>query len=133
MQQLEMLSLLKKAWFMSSCCHSSLSEEAVILYVQERRRIEKAGGMVSRLVNSEGRDVGPYRVFGPAGTSPGLAMARSLGDLVAHQLGVTPLPTCSTRQLTSADQFVVCFLHPHTWVCHLHGHVCMCSNVQLVA
>lgn len=82
-------------------------QAAALLAAQERRRIDKAGGMVSKLVNREGRHVGPYRVFGPGGTSPGLAMARSLGDLVAHQLGVTPQPTCTTRALTSADQFVV--------------------------
>ena len=65
--------------------------------------------MVSPMRNSEGRFVGPYRVFGRDGTSPGLAMSRSLGDLYAHSLGVIPAPTCTFRRLTPQDEFVVCF------------------------
>ncbi|CAL8463743.1 g3277 [Coccomyxa elongata] len=74
---------------------------------EEKRRIEKAGGMVLPMRNREGAFVGPKRVFGPDGLSPGLAMSRSLGDLLAHSLGVSPVPTCSHRRLTSHDQFVV--------------------------
>jgi hypothetical protein len=89
------------AWLLSS------ADAGDAVRAQERRRIEKAGGMVSQMRNREGRQVGPHRVFGPSGTSPGLAMARSLGDLMAHQFGVSTEPTTYTRQLTSADQFVV--------------------------
>ncbi len=75
--------------------------------LQEKRRIEKAGGMVLPMRNREGAFVGPKRVFRQDGLSPGLAMSRSLGDLLAHSLGVSPVPTCSHRRLTSHDQFVV--------------------------
>ena len=63
--------------------------------------------MVSQMRNAEGRFVGPARVFGPGGASPGLAMSRSLGDLHAHSLGVSPLPACTTHRLSPADQFLV--------------------------
>ena len=57
--------------------------------------------------NAQGRFVGPARVFGQGGVSPGLAMSRSLGDLHAHSLGVSPLPACTSRRLSPADQFLV--------------------------
>lgn len=62
---------------------------------------------MSPMRNREGAFVGPHRVFGPEGFAPGLAMSRSLGDLLAHSLGVCPLPVCSQRRLTAQDQFVV--------------------------
>ncbi|KAK9917571.1 hypothetical protein WJX75_005896 [Coccomyxa subellipsoidea] len=74
---------------------------------EERRRIERTGAIVSPMRNREGAFVGPQRVFGPDGFAPGLAMSRSLGDLLAHSLGVCPLPITSQRRLTSQDQFVV--------------------------
>ena len=35
---------------------------------------------------------GPFRVFLPAGLSPGLAVARAFGDLLLSQVGVVPTP-----------------------------------------
>lgn len=85
----------------------TLSCADAVLAAQERRRIERAGGHVSQLRNAEGRFVGPARVFGPNGASPGLAMSRSLGDLHAHSLGVSSLPACTSHHLSPADQFLV--------------------------
>lgn len=90
---------------------------------QERRRIERTGAIVSPMRNREGAFVGPHRVFGPDGFAPGLAMSRSLGDLLAHSLGVCPLPITSQRRLTSQDQFVVRVWH---YLNHSPGSVTQC-------
>lgn len=107
--------------------HLPLVCESVEFVLQEKRRIEKAGGMVSPMRNREGAFVGPQRVFGPDGFAPGLAMSRSVGDLLAHSLGVSCVPSCSQRRLTSNDQFVVrhsskfCFSHHNVRVQQPHS------------
>lgn len=57
---------------------------------EEGRRILAAGGEVrERLVSG----IAARRVFVPGQDFPGLAMSRALGDVQAHQLGVTADPT----------------------------------------
>ena len=38
---------------------------------------------------------------------PGLAMSRSIGDLVAAQVGVIAEPDIIVHELTAADKFIV--------------------------
>ena len=38
---------------------------------------------------------------------PGLAMSRSLGDTIAHSVGVSSLPEVISYQVGMADKFVV--------------------------
>ncbi|CAD7957956.1 unnamed protein product [Amoebophrya sp. A25] len=66
----------------------------------ERARIEKNGGQVRCLSG----DVNE-RVFLKNKLYPGLAMSRSIGDLVGASAGVTAEPELSTVQLTPAHQF----------------------------
>lgn len=58
----------------------------------ERERIFASNGAVYREVDGEGNDVGPYRVWANKGPMLGLAMSRSLGDRLAHNVGVIPDP-----------------------------------------
>ena len=49
---------------------------------EERQRIESYGGVAEQLKNKMGEGVGPYRVWAKEGGYPGLAMSRSIGDLI---------------------------------------------------
>lgn len=53
----------------------------------ERRRIEQQGGRVDRVYG-----MGPFRVWLKNENYPGLAMSRSIGDGVAHSVGVSDIP-----------------------------------------
>mmetsp|Transcript_38897 Transcript_38897/g.82117 ORF Transcript_38897/g.82117 Transcript_38897/m.82117 type:complete len:361 (-) Transcript_38897:95-1177(-) len=62
----------------------------------EKKRIHASGGEVRKLAG----DI-PHRVFAKGKMYPGLAMSRSLGDNVAHSVGVTEVP--DTRQVAITD------------------------------
>lgn len=54
---------------------------------EERRRIEQSGGRVDRIYG-----LGPFRVWLKNENYPGLAMSRSIGDGIAHSVGVSDIP-----------------------------------------
>jgi serine/threonine protein phosphatase PrpC len=58
----------------------------------EMRRIHQAGGLVQKITDASGRKLGPYRVWKPGTSLPGLAMSRSIGDSVAKSVGVIATP-----------------------------------------
>lgn len=58
---------------------------------EERARIEKCGGKVEKCIE-KGIKIGPYRVWKKGESYPGLAMSRSIGDLVASKIGVICIP-----------------------------------------
>jgi serine/threonine protein phosphatase PrpC len=72
----------------------------------EMRRIEAAGGRVFAVEYEDGVD-GPARVWLGHMDIPGLAMARSLGDTVAHTAGVISEPENFQVDLTPDDHFMV--------------------------
>eukprot|EP00854_Cymbomonas_tetramitiformis_P014243 gene14243-16847_t len=74
---------------------------------QELHRIQSNNGRVDRLVDQEGRQVGPYRVWLRYAWIPGLAMSRSLGDTLAHRVGVSCDPDISKHELTEKDRFLI--------------------------
>jgi len=51
--------------------------------------------------------IGPYRVWLKYEDMPGLAMSRSLGDKVAHSVGVSSLPEVKSSLLEMDDKFIV--------------------------
>ena len=55
--------------------------------LEERRRIEESGGRVFQVYG-----IGPYRVWMRNTLYPGLAMSRSIGDSIAHSIGVSDIP-----------------------------------------
>jgi serine/threonine protein phosphatase PrpC len=73
----------------------------------EAERIKKAGGRVEQLVDEHGRRVGPHRVWLRTSWTPGLAMSRALGDVVAHRAGVTSRPDVSTHRLAACDEIII--------------------------
>ena len=55
----------------------------------------------------EGKPLGPHRVWLKNQNLPGLAMARSFGDLVAASVGVSPEPEVLDFDLEPNDKFIV--------------------------
>lgn len=51
--------------------------------------------------------VGPARVYLSGADIPGLAMSRSLGDIIVHEAGVSSVPEVTERELTIEDKFIV--------------------------
>lgn len=80
---------------------------------EERRRILARGGRLGcrQVLLSEGGaaiPTGPCRVwYSYRGDSMGLAMSRSLGDLVVHNVGVSAEPELTERALEAGDEFVI--------------------------
>ena len=74
---------------------------------EEKQRIELCGGVVEQLKNKNGEGVGPYRVWVKEGGYPGLAMSRSIGDLIGKKLGVIPNPGILEYDLNESVKFIV--------------------------
>jgi serine/threonine protein phosphatase PrpC len=74
---------------------------------EEKQRIELFGGVVEQLKNKNGEGVGPYRVWAKEGGYPGLAMSRSIGDLIGKKLGVIPNPGILEYELNETVKFIV--------------------------
>lgn len=73
----------------------------------EKARILAAGGRVEPLPGPPEEDLGPMRVWLADQDAPGLAMSRSIGDEVAHSVGVIPEPVVVEHHLAPSDLFVV--------------------------
>lgn len=69
---------------------------------EEKERIESCGGEVKKQIN----DI-PHRVFIRDRDYPGLAMSRSIGDLLCREIGVISTPTVTEHLLAPEDEFVL--------------------------
>lgn len=65
---------------------------------EEKARIEKSGGKVEKYIE-KGMRIGPYRVWKKGESYPGLAMSRSIGDLIASKIGVICTPGKKIKNL----------------------------------
>ena len=75
---------------------------------EELKRITGAGGIVRRLMDASGKNVGPWRVWQKETNHPGLAMSRSIGDIVGHEIGVVCTPTVMSHKMRyESDYFFV--------------------------
>jgi serine/threonine protein phosphatase PrpC len=75
---------------------------------KEQARIAAKGGVVSITpTDSNGNPIGSSRVWRRGLRGPGLAMSRSLGDGVAHSIGVSGDPDVTCIQLGFPDMFVI--------------------------
>ncbi len=77
------------------------------LEVEAKRILQKGGRIQAFKDDQTGEQVGPQRVWLADQDLPGLAMSRSLGDQVAHSVGVSSLPESKEFYLTRDDKFVV--------------------------
>ncbi len=73
----------------------------------EKDRILKAGGIIDTFKDENGKNIGPERVWAKGEDMPGLAMSRSMGDGLAHSVGVIATPEIIEYQVQDQDQFIV--------------------------
>lgn len=73
---------------------------------EEKRRILASGGRVFALRYEDGVE-GPERVWIRGRNLPGLAMSRSLCDVVAHSVGVSSMPEITEHTLTEDDRVLI--------------------------
>lgn len=85
-----------------------LSEDHKPDLPKEHERItKKFGGRVMSYLDADGKPVGPARVWLKTQNIPGLAMSRSLGDTVAHTVGVEWEPEIKEWQLQKEDKILI--------------------------
>lgn len=85
----------------------SLSNDHKPNLTEEKQRIEECGGRVEPFKEETGEFIGPDRVWLKDEQLPGLAMSRSIGDLVAARVGVSSEPEIIIHELTVEDKFLV--------------------------
>ncbi|KXS17788.1 protein serine/threonine phosphatase 2C [Gonapodya prolifera JEL478] len=73
----------------------------------ERERVISKGGRVEALVFDDGSPPGPLRVFKGSLPYPGLVVTRSLGDAVAHKLGVISTPDVFKVSIAPSTRFLL--------------------------
>lgn len=73
----------------------------------EKIRVKKSGGRVDPFREQNGSPLGPYRVWLRTENVPGLAMSRSIGDMVAQSVGVIPEPEFFELTLDYTDKFII--------------------------
>lgn len=73
----------------------------------EKQRIVSNGGRVEPFKNFKGEAFGPARVWHKHDNIPGLAMSRSIGDLVAVKVGVNADPEILVHKLTNLNKHMV--------------------------
>ena len=71
------------------------------------RIIEQGGEISNPKYDSAGKLINPSRVYSPGKGTPGIAITRSLGDSVAHTIGVTCKPEVSLRELEENDILLI--------------------------
>ena len=72
----------------------------------EKKRIIKKGGRVEQY-SEYGVKSGPHRVWLGEENYPGLAMSRSIGDLVASTVGVIPEPEFMEHYIMSSSKYII--------------------------
>lgn len=74
----------------------------------EARRIDLMGGRIKKCYDQDlKRFVGPDRVWVKNKEEPGLAMTRSLGDKIAHNIGVTDEPEFKSFTYDGTEKFII--------------------------
>ena len=73
----------------------------------ELERIRLYGGEVDHLKDLYGNKIGPSRVFKIGSEYPGLAMSRSLGDLLAKQVGVISSPQIIEYDVNFSTKYLI--------------------------
>lgn len=91
-----------KTWMATSLSMDHKPDRA-----DEYERIMQSDGRVDPFREDNGDPVGPARVWLKTQQVPGLAMSRSIGDLVASSVGVIPEPEFFELSLNESDKFLV--------------------------
>jgi len=74
----------------------------------ERERLLKSGARVEPVrLQSSNNFVGPMRVWKKMSNVPGLAVSRSMGDLIGHTIGVLTQPEFTHTHLDEHDHYLI--------------------------
>ena len=75
----------------------------------EKKRIEEMGGIVSQCndLYDDGKEGGPFRIWMKGCDYPGIAMSRSIGDKIAHSVGVINEPEIIEFNLDELSKFII--------------------------
>ena len=82
---------------------------------EEFERIIKSGGRVQRLLDENGKRIGPYRVWENNTNAPGLVISRSIGDIIGKKIGVISTPLCNTHKLNQETDFFLVLASDGIW------------------
>lgn len=93
----------------------SLSEDHKLEIPEEEERVLQSGGRVAPLPGPVGEDPGPMRVWLADIDVPGLAMSRSLGDDVAHSVGVSNEPEITVHKISEEDDLFLMYASDGIW------------------
>eukprot|EP01084_Bolivina_argentea_P031428 58171_1 len=93
----------------------SLSIDHKLDIPEEAQRIISSGGRVAPLPGPVGEDPGPNRVWLADIDVPGLAMSRSLGDDVAHSVGVSSLPEITKHKINQKNDLFLMYASDGIW------------------
>ena len=86
----------------------NLSRDHKPAEADEARRIDLMGGRIKRCYDEDHkRFVGPDRVWMKNKDEPGLAMTRSLGDKIAHNIGVSDEPEFKTFTYDGTEKYII--------------------------
>ena len=77
---------------------------------EEKIRIERSGGRVDKIFG-----MGPYRVWFKNEDYPGLAMSRSIGDRLAHKVGVSDIPEIKEFSIEDTTPLAVVLASDGVW------------------
>ena len=76
---------------------------------KEKSRIENMGGIVSQCndLYDDGKIGGPFRIWIKGCDYPGIAMSRSIGDKIAHEIGVISEPEILLFNLDENSKYII--------------------------
>ena len=77
---------------------------------EEKMRIERSGGRVDKIFG-----MGPYRVWFKNEDFPGLAMSRSIGDKLAHRVGVSDIPEIKEFNIEENSPLAIVLASDGVW------------------
>ena len=77
---------------------------------EEKKRIEENGGRVDKIFG-----MGPFRVWFRDEDYPGLAMSRSIGDKLAHKVGVSDIPEIKEFNIYDLDPLAIIVASDGIW------------------
>ena len=78
--------------------------------LEEKKRILASGGRVEKF-----NGMGPFRVWFKDGDYPGLAMSRSIGDTLAHRVGVSNIPEIMEFNISEVKPFALVVASDGVW------------------
>ena len=88
----------------------SLSRDHKPELPEEKERIEASGGRIDKIFG-----MGPFRVWFKNEDYPGLAMSRSIGDQLAHKVGVSDIPEIKEFNLENLEPLAIIVASDGIW------------------